>query len=268
MPYTSRAKHENHNKGFTLVEILIVAPVVIITITIFISVIVTMTGDVLRTKASTDIVHATQAALAQIEDDARLSTEFVASSYSTNSPQGMTSTSGVDNYDTGGAVILTSDSPARLILRTLTTTQNPSLSTRTLSYASANSCGTITTVPYAADIVYFLKKNADNTQSLWRRVVFGTNASAGTGCPTPWQLPSCSPGYTNTTNCKTEDAKLLDNVSALTVTYYLNTGAPSATTSSAMVAVKVTLGTTNTIAGRTSTNSGELFVKRGNSPLP
>lgn len=264
MQYTSRDKQRKASTAFTLVEILLVAPVVILTITIFIGVIVAMTGDLLRTKASTDIVHTTQAALAQIEDDARLSTEFVASSYATNSPQGIVT----GNYDgTTGAAISTTSSPAKLIMRTLTTTQNPSLDTRALAYASANSCGTISTVPYLADIVYFLKTNADSTQSLWRRVVFGTTATAGTGCPTPWQLPSCSPGYTNTTNCKAEDSKLLDNVSTMTVTYYLDTGATSTTTSSAMVAMKVTLGTTNTIAGRTSTNSGELFVKRGNSPL-
>jgi len=264
----SRAKHETRNDGFTLVEILIVAPVIIITITIFIGVIVTMTGDVLRTKGSTDIVHETQVALAQIEDDARLSTEFVASSYITNSPQGIVT----GNYDTGGAAISTTGSPAKLIIRVLTTTQNPSLTTRALVYASSNSCGTLTDIPYAADIVYFLKTNADSTQSLWRRVVFGTAASAGTGCPTPWQLPSCSPGYTNLTYCKADDAKLLDDVSTMGVEYYtaaaLDSGAASsATTSSTMVAAKITLATTNTVAGRTSTNSSALFAKRGNSPL-
>lgn len=263
MRFMSHASSKDRRSGFTLVEILLIAPIVILTITIFIALIVNMTGDVLRTKGSTDIIHATQAALGQIEDDARLGTEFVASSYVTDSPQGIIT----GNYDTGGSAISTTSSPAKLIIRSLTTTLNPSLSTRQLAYKSTNACGTTTTTPYTADIVYYLKTNADSTQTLWRRMVFGTTATAGTGCPTPWQLPSCSPGYTNTTICKAEDAKLLDNVSSMSVTYYLDTGASSGTTSATTVAAKITLTTTNTVAGRTSTNTGELFVKKGNTNL-
>ncbi|MDB5165741.1 MAG: hypothetical protein JWM00_631 [Candidatus Saccharibacteria bacterium] len=261
MRYTSHAKLPDRRDGFTLVEILLVAPVVIITITIFIALIVNMTGDVLRTRASTEIIHATQAALSQIESDTLLATEFMATSYATNSPQAMVT----GNYDTAGS-ISTTNSPAKLIIRSLTTTLNPSLNTRQLAYQSMNGCGTISTTPYLADIVYYLRTNADSTQTLWRRTVFGQAATAGTGCPTPWQLPSCSPGYTNLTYCKADDAKLLDNVTSMTVSYYDATGTSSATTSSGMVAVKLTLVTTNTVAGRSSSYSSSTFASKQPAP--
>jgi hypothetical protein len=72
------------------------------------------------------------------------------------------------------------------------------------------------------NIVYFIRNNA-----LWRRVITRSDYLTA-GCSTPWQKPSCTPGY-SAAFCKTEDQKLVEGVAAsdFTISYYPN---PSSTT--------------------------------------
>lgn len=244
--------------GFTLVEILVIAPIVILAIGAFVALIITITGDVLRTKGSADLVYTTQDTLDRIEQDAVRAVEFRATSYTPQSPNGMGAST--TDFDGGNAFTIGGSSPARLIIRSPTTNTQPLSSSRQLVFKNSPDC-TDPTVPYTVDIIYFVKNS-----SLWRRILVGTTASAGASCTAPWQTATCSPGYTSTV-CKAEDTELVTNLTSATVEYFDETGTTIPSASSTAVAVKVTLQTANTVAGRDSTNTSSLFVRRGNVPV-
>src|SRR6185437_11905407 len=76
-------------KGFTIVELLVIAPIVILTIGAFVTVIVNMTGDVLAARTSTLLAYNVQNALNKINADVNLSSTFLAQ---TNLTEGVTTT--------------------------------------------------------------------------------------------------------------------------------------------------------------------------------
>lgn len=258
-----KSRPSSSSRGFTLVEILVIAPLIIITVAIFVALIITITGDVLRTKGSNDLIYNTQDTLNRIEQDANLAVEFRATSYTPLSPNGIT---GTTNFDGSSAFTVGGSSPARLILRSLSTDKQPLSETRQLIYKSPPSCSG-STVPYTHDIIYFIKGS-----SLWRRVLIGDSTLAGTNtagapCATPWQIATCSPGYTSTV-CKAEDSELMTDIQSVTVEYFKDDGT-SATSAEASiaVAVRVTIQTSNTVAGRASTSTNTLYARRNNAPI-
>lgn len=210
MPYTSP-----HSKqaGFTFVEMLVVAPIVILLIASLVGVIIAITGDVLATREKLLVSYTTQDALNRIEQDIRLSNRFLAQNTITlTAPQGYDN--GTDSFTNIGL-----SSGNALILRGILTDKRPTEETRELVYQanSPNPCGgslVSYNTPYYSNIVYFIKNNA-----LYRRVLLPYNPTNGP-CLTPWQQPSCSPGQINNTSCKVEDALLLQNVSSMNITYY------------------------------------------------
>ena len=246
---SSKTNTSRLSKGFTLIEVLVIAPIVILAIMVFVGIIVTLTGDVLRTNGSNDFVNATQSALDAIEQDvAESSTTFLATSYTPASPQGIT---GTTNFDGSSPFTANATSPARLIIRSLTTTTSPLVSGKQLIYKTVPACTGSSAVPFTVDVVYYL-----NGSTLWRRVIDpslnGANG-AGTPCSTPWQAPSCSPGYVAAI-CKAEDNEIVNNIASVTVDYLNSTGVSVGSTPTVgAVAAKITLATTNTVAGRTDT---------------
>jgi hypothetical protein len=249
--------------GFTLVEILVIAPIVILAISVFVTLIITITGDVLRTKGTSDLIYNTQDTLDRIEQDAVRTVEFRATSYTPLSPNGMT---GTTNFDGAAAFTIDGSSPARLIMRSLTTDSQPLSDTRQLVYKNTPNC-TVSTTPYMADIVYFIRDS-----SLWRRVLIGDSTltganTAGSPCMSPWQVATCSLGWSSSV-CKADDSELVTNVSAVTIEYFNDAGAliPSGPSLDA-VAARITLQTTDVVAGRTNVNTSALYVRRSNSPI-
>lgn len=256
----------SRNAGFTLVEVMVIAPVVILAIAGLVALIIVLTGDVLRIKGSNDLVYNAESALSQIEQDVKRTTEFRQTSYAPTSPQGQ--------GDNAVAFDTISQTTTHLILRSIATSKNPDSQDRKLIYKQSG--GTCSTTPYTFDIVYFTKVTSGVT-SLWRRIVFGNTTDAGTPCTgtTPWQAPSCTPGYTPSASCLSEDSLLLENVSAMTVQYLnaagsqINTTTPNAgsavrnpndaagTTNAS--SAEVTLTTLNTVAGREGTYTGSIL---------
>ena len=99
------------NNGFTVVEMLVVAPIVILFIGAFISAIVSMTGQVLISRASNSLMYNIQDALNRIEQDTKISNKLLA----TNDITGLTSPQGYNDDTTpfenasptsGNAIIL------------------------------------------------------------------------------------------------------------------------------------------------------------------
>lgn len=248
--------------GFTLVEVLVIAPMVLLVIGGFIALMVGMVGDVLSTRDQNTMTYEVQNALDRIEQDIRLSTDFLATTGSLPSPQGS------NNNFKGTAAFANNSS---LILTGLATDKNPVASDRKLIYYAnqPNACGDLEGYNkiFTTKIIYFI-----NGGSLWRRTVVPpynttTPVSATTVCAAPWQQNSCSPGY-GTGICQAKDVELIKNFDSLGIKYFpapdstdeLGTsGAPNATT------VEVTLTTKSKTAGRDVGASETLRATKLNS---
>jgi len=235
--------------GFTLIEILIIAPAIILIVTAFIALIITITGDVLRTRGNNELVYTTQDALSRIDQDVSRAVEFKTASYTPTSPQGQ--------GDNAAAFDVSTQPTTYLVLRTVTTDKNPLAEDRQLIYTMSGS--TCSTTPYMMDTVYFTKVT-NGVTSLWRRIIQGSTTDAGTPCTgtTPWQAPTCSPGFTNTTICKGDDTLILDYVTSLSVQYLAANGMPVANTGdlSTVRSASIGINVAKTIAGNSLTYQG------------
>jgi Tfp pilus assembly protein PilV len=212
MQFSSRSKLA---KGFTLVEMLIIAPVVIIVISGFVALIITLVSDTLVTREHSNMSYETQDALDRIEQDTRLTTQFLATSGAQIAPQG-------SNSDFTGTAAFTASS-SQLILGSLTTDKNPADSTRRLVFYAKqpNDCGAqeFYNRAFQAKVIYFLKNG-----SLWRRAILpdhnlNVTANDNTVCVAPWQQNTCSPGYGGGTRCQTNDTEVMKNVKTFNVKY-------------------------------------------------
>lgn len=221
---------QTQKSGFTLVEMLVVAPVVILAIGAFITLIINMTGEVITSRTSNVLAYNLQDAMSRIDEDVKLSTSFLATNNFTlqngqGSDDGTASFKNVSNAD--GTV---------LILNTYVTNGNPSSEGTGLVYLAnqPSACGSSNVhanTPLTMNVVYFIK---DST--LWRRAVMPANYDDGSSavCGTPWQQPSCAPGYDPVAKpfCKTNDIKLVEgvDVNSFSVQYYGSAGSTVADT--------------------------------------
>ncbi|HEU5121941.1 MAG TPA: fibronectin type III domain-containing protein [Candidatus Saccharimonadales bacterium] len=256
--------------GFTLIEVLIIAPIVIIAISGFIALIITMVGDVLATRDRNLMTFEIRDSLDRIEQDTRLSTQFLTTTVNIEAPQGK-------NDDT--TPFSNADS---LILGTLTTERNPVDSNRELVFYAKqpNECNAPNNLkyynrPFIGKVIYFIKNG-----SLWRRSSlppYNTNnpANDNTVCDTPWQLNSCSPGYVSS-RCQTNDAQLMTNVESFNVKYYETPESTTELTAANALnagSIEVTLTGKKSIAGRSIAQSGSVRVNKLNNidadlPIP
>jgi hypothetical protein len=209
------ARAQKTEKGFTVVELLVVAPIVILAIGAFLALIIAMTGDVIASRASNLLTYDVQDALNRIETDTKLSTGFLA----TNSVELEAGTHEGQGYNDALESFYNSNDPGAgdpkgdmLILNMLATTDNPTTTSSGLIYLvdTPNSCSSnnlADNTPLTYNVVYFIKND-----TLWRRTIMpGDYASSTYACSTPWQQPSCAPGVSQPI-CTTEDIKLVEGV--------------------------------------------------------
>lgn len=264
MRFLSRTISRSSAKGFTLIEVLIIAPVVILAISGFVALMVTMTADVLVTRDQNNMTYENQDALDRIEQDVRLSTQFLVTSGTFTAPQGS------NNNFTGTSAFTNTSST--LILGGVTTDKNPVDTSRKLVYYAGqpNLCGPQEAYnrPFLAKIIYFIKDG-----SLWRRSVlpdYNTNAALddNTVCSTPWQRNTCSPGYSSSTRCQTNDTEMMKNVASFTTTYFGSPGSTTPLTNSQALSattIEVALSGKKTTVGRDVTSSGTLRATKLNN---
>ena len=260
---------QKKSEGFTLIEMLIIAPIVIIAISGFIALMVTLVGKVLLSRDQTAVTYDSQNALDRIEQDVKLSTKFLTTSGNLPSPQGS------DNNYTGTAAF--SNTSNTLILNMLATDSNPRTWDRWLMYYDnqPNPCGGTQTSnrAFSVRVMYYI-----NNGTLWRRTYvppWDLNTSSpdsNTICTYsssyyPWQENSCSPGYSSS-QCQTEDERIMDNISALNVQYFstpggtTDLGAANATSAST---VNVSIVGAKTTAGNNFTVTSSLRGTKLNS---
>ncbi len=250
--------------GFTLIEVLIIAPIVILTIGGFVALMVSMASDILVTRDQNNLTYETQDVLDRIEQDTRLSTQFLVTSGTFTAPQGS------DSNFTGTAAF--TNATGALILGGLTTDKNPADSTRQpIFYAGQpNLCGSLQSYnrPFLQKVIYFV-----NNGSLWRRAVlpdYNTNATLddNTVCSVPWQRNTCSPGYATGTRCQTNDTELMRNVDSFSVKYFaspISTTDIGASQALAATTIEVTVNGKKTTAGRDISTSSSIRATKLNS---
>lgn len=265
MPRMSVSKKLFKN-GFTIVEMAIIAPVVVLTIVAFVTLVVSLTGDTVASRSTTQLSYNIQNALSLIESDIKYSSQFIEQNDVTlTSPQGL-------NNDTTVFDNVTSTYTA-LILRSSASTDNPLSGPITPVYLSnsPNACGSAsvsqnTVMSY--NIVYFVSNN-----TLWRRVLMRSDYGTA-GCSVPWQQPSCAIGQT-AAFCKSQDVKVLENVSNFGVAYYLSGDSDTALSNASDYnqtdpvrrldlndsnTTKISLTASSVAGGRTISSSGSLRV--------
>ncbi len=275
-------------RGFTLVEMMIIAPIVILLIGSFVALIVNLTGEVLSSRGSNTVTYELQDALNRIEDDVKLSTTYLAvnniSVASTKQGYGSDTVNGSTVNFTN--IAKSGGSNASLILNGLVTNGNPMSTTTGLVYLAnkPSACTSLSeyskNTPMTMNVVYFV----DGNNSLWRRVIMRSDyltTSIRCGTAAPWQQPSCMVGYAaSLTFCKTNDVRLLDGVAPddFKVEYFpaAESTTPDSTAANPAVTndtlrntalqstptVNITITARKTIAGRDITGSGSIRVTR------
>ena len=221
-------KHKYHTQpAFTLVEIAVVAPIIILFIGVFIGLIVSVTGNIMSTRGENVLIYNTQSALNRIESDVQASTGFLQSTNIDISATGQGKNDSVDSGSTTAFDNIDNNNPT-LILSMVATNQTTSTNAPNLIYLKdqPNDCSTLAYTENKAliiNVVYFIK---DDT--LWRRVIVPADyATASNYCnyTSIQQLPSCISGYNSATRpfCKTNDEAILEGIndkSDFEITYY------------------------------------------------
>jgi len=189
---------------------LVVAPIVILAIGAFLTVIISMTGEVLASRASNNLTYSVQDALNRIEQDVKMSSSFLATNTVLGTAQGY-------NDDATSFTNIGSNGTS-LILNMVATTSNPVSTGSTYVYLKdkPNPCAASQgNIPFTYNVVYYIKAD-----TLYRRTLMPTNYTdtTNTVCNTPWQQPSCSPTYMDaqagSVFCKTKDVQLVSGVKA------------------------------------------------------
>lgn len=257
--------------GFTLVEMLVISPIVLLTIASFIGVLIYLTGETMIARTSNTLAYKVQDSLTTIEQDVALSGAFLATnSVAIASPQGYNNaTQSFQNASTTTGSMLIINAIATQSQHY--TPQHRLIPLRDMPYPCSNPAVNGNQV-MTYNIVYFVKNN-----SLWRRTLMPSNYET-IGCNTPWQRPSCEPGQTGGM-CRIEDMKLLDGVTSadFTVQYFssaqstspmtdaTDTGAAASSRqdilSNANTAL-ITLKATQSVAGKEADYTGTLRVTR------
>lgn len=263
-----------HKHAFTLVEMLIIAPIVILVIGIFISAIVSMTGEVLSVRGANALTYNVQNALDTIDADVKSSSGYLATNNVT-----LTTGQGYNNDATDFHNANTDTSiGTMLILNSYATTANPLSSARSYIYVpnQPNACTSASVSQNSKvmmNIVYFVKDdNSDGVKSLFRRVLMQPDFKTA-GCSPPWQKPTCTIGY-SASFCEANDIKLVDGIS--TSGFVINYYAAGSTTANAIAnasaqteparqaamqttnTVGVTINAAKTYAGRDIAQSGTI----------
>ncbi|MFZ1301132.1 MAG: type II secretion system protein [Candidatus Microsaccharimonas sp.] len=215
------------SKGFTVVELAVATPIVIIVMVTILGFLISLLTDFSNQRISQTLNVNGQVALQQIEADVKLSPQFLTTvdTSTFSDPYGPINTGSAWSFE--GSAPTTSPYYRALILETYATTQNPILSTRAPVYL--NQVGCTGDQLYTNDVlrntvIYFIRN-----QTLYRRVLTDTTSAT---CSSPFQVQSCPTDvtYPRSSSCVTDDVELLKNVSGFNITYYSDAGSSTALT--------------------------------------
>jgi type II secretory pathway component PulJ len=197
--------------GFTLVEIAIITPIVILVLGGIVALLIGLMTDTIASRTELELTHDTTNALHIIEDDVKLTSAFLTTKGSAfTDPYGSDGLGGTWSYKG------VSETSRTLILQAYATTRSPRDSLKAPVYINENGCSAdfiLSNPTLTTNIIYYI-----NNGSLYRRTLTDTSQNT---CQTPFQRQSCPPNLASPDPvCKTDDVLLLSNVTSFIVHYY------------------------------------------------
>jgi len=216
------------SSGFSLVELLVISPLLILVVAVLIDFMISITGDALRSRERNTLVYSVQEALNQIDSDVRLSTDVVYSTGTLTSPLG-------SNNSFAGTSAFTSSSNV-LVLELRATDKSPLDPTREFRYYanSPNPCSGVVGAEYNESVLYKVVYFLDGTNLTKRTLVdFGGRSVCSVGVDPNtqriYQHNSCK-AQTNLSVCYTKDTILAQNITDIEFLYYTTRSSTSAVT--------------------------------------
>ncbi len=245
------------NSGFTLIEVLVIAPIIILFIGAFIALIVNLTGESLQLQAQNSAAYNTQDALDSMEASALQATSFLATTGTVQSPQGK---------DNATAAFVNDDGTGfhNLIMNSVATTKGPYDPNRSIIYTGAGSCDSTNPV-YKYMTVYFVNTTEN---ALYKRTILPQVPA----CASPWQRGSCKESLVaaNASVCKANDEKILTNVSGMTIQYYADASSDTpldASQAGSATSIEITLTTSKQVASNPVTYNASARISTHNAQV-
>jgi type II secretory pathway pseudopilin PulG len=257
-------------RGFTLIEVLVISPIIILFIGAFLALLVSLTGESLVVREKNAAAYDTQAALDDIEASINQAITFLPTTGTVPIPQGK------DNSTSAGTAFTNevAGEPNTLIIRSAATTARPSDAARELIYMGAGACDSKNPL-YTYYTVYFTALDPDTAvttdRALYKRTILPQNPA----CKTVWQRGSCdvSRMTSHASVCKARDEKLVAGVATFDVQYYIGSSPTAVADNQAASAtdVSINLGLSKQVAGSAVQYSGtvranSLNVQTSESP--
>lgn len=204
-------KTYHKNAGFTLIEVLVISPVLMVTLSVMVVLMINLSAANLISNNEIIMTVDTKTALSVIEDDINLSSAFLTTKDAAFSdPYGPDGSGATWSYKGNSATSRV------LIARTYATTTSVKDPNKTPVYIDQYGCGIAvqTSNPtLRTNSVYFVSSG-----NLYRRTL--TDVSE-TLCSPQFQKQSCPPGIGNPNIiCKANDALLVSNVTNFDIRYY------------------------------------------------
>lgn len=261
------------SKGFTLVELAISVPILMLTAIFLFNIIWSTVNESNYEHVRLTMVHDKQFAMTMIESDIALASRYLAGlDAGLTDPYPPTSNGGAWSYKGDSSTSRT------LLLRAYSTTANPlSASRQPVFIGSGASCDDATiyfNTVQRYTIIYFVKNG-----NLYRRRV--VNNVTATCEPHQYQKTSCPStedlGTNQHADCGADDELILHNVSNFTISYYplktstvasdvYATGA-STTLVTTATDVEITLGVSKNASGKPITSQSTLRISKLNEDL-
>lgn len=268
-------RYTSFTKGFTLIEMVVVAPIVILAIGTFITLIISLTGEVISSRGSNVLTYNIQDTLNRMEQDVKLSASFLATnsvSLTSSNPQGRGSVNSITDFKAVDEVY-----GQALILSVYATNGNPTTPGTSLVYLAdkPSDCSDYSqyshNTPLIINVVYFV----DNAGTLWRRTIMPSdyNDPSKYCGSVPWQQPSCIDDASRDSFCVTNDEKMVDHVGILGLSIQYFTAASDTTplvvsdsTTNVQLepatTVSVSITAKTNLAGRDVTRNGIMRMSR------
>lgn len=225
-----------NQRGFTLVELLIVVPIFVMVVMVMFGILIDRYGETVRENARINLIIEAQSLLLTIEDEVLFADEF-----KTDKDSNLN-----DSYAPSGGWQSDTNPDTLIIRETALTADRRDPNRDFVRYPHPSSgCAVDYSIAYD-NLIYFTQDNATGGyKTLYKRSLVPSPASV---CDTNYKLQSCPSANVGTGSCQRADATFSRNVVDFEITYFdgdgnviddENGGLP---TSAERVTVTLTLG--------------------------
>lgn len=269
----------NHNfkaRGFTLIEMLIVVPFVMLVVASIMVGITVITTETLQVRVKTEQTFNTQDALNKIETIVLRALRFPQTTGVTSLGQGRNSITNPNDTVAWTSVAGSASGNHILLVHVPATNINPLEANRNILYAyktGLNTCASgnaASNPPYPVTYIYFVDNGIlyervlrlDTTGTAYTALCNGTTQVTSSSI---WQRGTCPPGNTNS-QCNGFDSPLVDNVSAFKIYYTTAAGVDLSNQADPTTAsgVRAEITTAQTVAGKDTSVTLQLYAQSVN----